>query len=269
MEQKKITIPDLQRMKKEGKKITMLTAYDYPFASLLDRAAIDIVLVGDSLAMTALGYDSTVFVTMDEMLHHARAVRRAVRFALLVGDMPFMSYQVSQTEAVRNAGRFIKEAGCDAVKLEWMPGIDKVAKAIVDSGIAVMGHTGLTPQTAVKLGGFVVQGKTKESAKRILNSAIALEKAGCFSCVLECIPAELARQITTQLSIPTIGIGAGRYCDGQVLVTDDMLGLFEKFRPKFVKRYADLSSQVLRALSSYKEEVTSGRFPTKEHSFLV
>lgn len=267
MERKKVTIPDLHRMKKEGRPITMLTAYDYNIASLIDKGGIDMVLVGDSLGMVALGYDSTAPVTMDEMLHHAKAVRRAVKYALLVGDMPFMSYQVSVDEAVRNAGRFLKEAGCEAIKLEWVPGIEKVAKAISDAGIAVMGHVGLTPQSASKLGGFVVQGKTKESAKIVYDSSIALEEAGCFTCVLECIPTALAKSITNKLSIPTIGIGAGPYCDGQVLVTDDMLGLFERFKPRFVKRYQNLSSQILKALSSYKEEVISKRFPTEEYSF--
>lgn len=267
MERKKITIQDLQRMKKEGKKLTMLTAYDYNIASLIDRAGIELILVGDSLGMVALGYDSTVPVTMDEMLHHAKAVRRAVKYALLVGDMPFMSYQAGVYDAVKNAGRFLKEAGCEAVKLEWMPGIERIARAISDAGIAVMGHVGLTPQSAVKLGGFVVQGKTKESAKRVYDSSIALEKAGCFSCVLECIPMPLAKKITAKLSIPTVGIGAGPYCDGQVLVTDDMLGLFERFKPRFVKRYQDLSGYILKALSAYKKEVVCERFPAKEHSF--
>lgn len=267
MERKKITIPDLRRMKKEGKKLTMLTAYDYNIASLIDRAGIELILVGDSLGMVALGYDSTAPVTMDEMLHHAKAVRRAVKYALLVGDMPFMSYQAGVYDAVKNAGRFLKEAGCEAVKLEWMPGIERVARAISDAGIAVMGHVGLTPQSASKLGGFVVQGKTKESAKRVYDSSIALEEAGCFSCVLECIPMPLAKKITAKLSIPTIGIGAGPHCDGQVLVTDDMLGLFERFKPRFVKRYQNLSGHILKALSTYKEEVVCERFPAKEHSF--
>lgn len=267
MEGKKITIPQLQRMKKEGRKITMLTAYDYSIASIIDEAGIDIILVGDSLGMVVLGYDSTAPVTMDEMLHHAKAVRRAVKYGLLVGDMPFMSYQLSAEDAVRNAGRFIKEAGCDAIKLEWMPGIENIARSISDAGIAVMGHVGLTPQSSVKLGGFVVQGKTPDSEKRIYDSSIALQDAGCFACVLECIPSKLTKKITSKLSIPTIGIGAGVDCDGQVLVTNDMLGLFTKFKPKFVKRYATLSESILKAVSTYKEEVITRRFPAKEHLF--
>lgn len=269
MERKKITISDILQMKQEEKKITMLTAYDYPLASLVDKAEIEIVLVGDSLGNVVLGYETTVPVTMDEMLHHTKAVRRAIKYALLVGDMPFMSYNVSREEAIRNAGRFIKEAGCDAVKLEWFKGVVEITKALVNSGIPVMGHIGLTPQTAASLGGFKVRGKDAEAAKGLIESAIKLEEAGCFSIVLECIPDKVAQLISEKVGIPTIGIGAGPYCDGQVLVTHDMLGLFERFVPKFVKQYVNLSEQILAALKKYKEEVITGKFPTKEFSFSI
>ncbi|MFH0838892.1 MAG: 3-methyl-2-oxobutanoate hydroxymethyltransferase [Candidatus Omnitrophota bacterium] len=269
MERKKITIPGIQIKKEQKKKITMLTAYDYPTALLIDRAGIDMILVGDSVGMVVLGYDSTVPVTMDEMMHHAKAVRRAVNYALVVGDMPFMSYHVSKEEAIANAGRFMKEAGCDAVKLEWVNNVAEITKAIVDSGIPVMGHIGLTPQTASQLGGFKVQGKDATAAKKLLNAAEALEKAGCFSIVLECIPEQISDIITDALKIPTIGIGAGAGCDGQVLVTYDMLGLFERFTPKFVKQYANLSPGIYKAVVAYKEEVEALQFPSKEHTFFI
>jgi 3-methyl-2-oxobutanoate hydroxymethyltransferase len=269
MKRKKTTITDLQQMKQEGKKITMLTAYDYPLANLVDRAEIDIVLVGDSVGNVVLGYETTVPVTMDEMLHHTKAVRRAIKYALLVGDMPFMSYNVSKEEAIKNAGRFIKEAGCDAVKLEHFKGIIGITEALIYSGIPVMGHIGLTPQTAASLGGFKVRGKDAEAAKGLIESATTLEEAGCFSIVLECIPDKVAQMITEKVNIPTIGIGAGPYCDGQVLVTHDMLGLFERFVPKFVKQYVNLSEQILAALKKYREEVITGKFPTREYSFSI
>ncbi len=268
MDRKKISIPDLHNKKKEGRKITMLTAYDYPVAKLVDDAGIDMILVGDSLGMVVLGYDSTVPVTMDDMIHHCKAVRRATKYAFLVGDMPFMSFQVSVEEAVRNAGRFLKEAGCDAIKLETAePCVLQAAKAIFEAGIPVLGHLGLTPQSATKLGGLKVQGKDAEAAKKIIDSALALEEAGCFAIVLECIPDELAKIITQRLSVPTIGIGAGKDCDGQVLVINDMLGLFERFLPKFVKQYVKLAPQILNAVKQYKEEVESGKFPGPEHTF--
>ncbi|MCM8773818.1 MAG: 3-methyl-2-oxobutanoate hydroxymethyltransferase [Candidatus Omnitrophica bacterium] len=269
MERRKITIPDILEMKRRKQKITMLTAYDYPFASLIDQAEIDIILVGDSLGNVILGYDSTVPVTMEEMLHHTKAVRRAVRFALLVGDMPFMSFNIYKESAIRNAGRFIKEAGCDAVKLEWFSGCIEMTKAIINSGIPVMGHIGLTPQTTAQFGGFKVRGKDAETAKKLIEEAILLEEAGCFSIVLECIPDRLAKIITEKLKIPTIGIGAGPFSDGQVLVTHDMVGLFERFRPKFVKQYINLSLQILEAIKKFKEEVIQEKFPTKEHSFTI
>ncbi|MCM8783826.1 MAG: 3-methyl-2-oxobutanoate hydroxymethyltransferase [Candidatus Omnitrophica bacterium] len=267
MDKKKMTIPDIMQMKIKKNKITMLTAYDFPLASFIDRAGIDIILVGDSLGMVVLGYESTIPVTMEEMLHHAKAVRRAVKYALLVGDMPYMSFHKSKEEAIYNAGRFIKEAGCDAVKLEYYPGVIEITKAIVSAGIPVMGHIGLTPQTAVQLGGFKVQGKDAETARALKETAISFEKAGCFSIVLECIPDSVAKIITEELKIPTIGIGAGSYCDGQVLVTHDMLGLFERFLPKFAKQYINLGSKIIDAVKNFKEEVEKGIFPGKEHSF--
>lgn len=269
MDRKKVTITDLQEKKRDGRKITMLTAYDYPTAKLVDDAGIDCTLVGDSLGMVVLGYDSTVPVTMDEMIHHAKAVRRGTRYAFLIGDMPFMSYQVSAEEAVRNAGRFMKEAGCDAVKLEGGDEVLGVTRAIVDAGIPVLGHLGLTPQTVSKLGGYRIQGKDAEGARKILDQALRLEQSGCFALVLECVPDKVARMITAKLKIPTIGIGAGADCDGQVLVTNDMIGLFDRFVPKFVKQYARLSAVISEAFGKYREEVEKGVFPGKEHSFAM
>lgn len=270
MDRKKVSIPDLQKKKQDGQKITMLTAYDYPIAKLVDDAGIDMILVGDSVGMVVLGYESTVPVTMDEMIHHCKAVRRATRYAFLVGDMPFMSFQTSEDEAVRNAGRFLKEAGCDAIKLETAePRVLKVTKAIIEAGIPVLGHLGLTPQSATKLGGLRVQGKDAEAAKRIIDSALALQEAGCFAIVLECIPDELANSIRGKLRIPTIGIGAGKDCDGQVLVINDMIGLFERFLPKFVKQYVKLTPIISEAIKKYKEEVEGGKFPGPEHTFGV
>lgn len=269
MERKKITIPDIQRKRQEGKKITLLTAYDYPSGRLIDEAGVDIILIGDSLAMTVLGYESTVPVTMDEMIHHSRAAKRGVRYALLVGDMPFMTYNIGEKETVKNAGRFIKEGGCGAVKIEGGTEMTGVVKTLVKAGIPVLGHIGLTPQTATQLGGFRVQGKDAKSARRLLDSAVALEKAGCFAIVLECVPDKLAKLITEKLGIPTIGIGAGPYCDGQALVTNDMIGLFDRFTPRFVKKYADLWPLLLNAFKRYKDEVEGGKFPTEEHSFTM
>lgn len=266
---KKVSIPDLTAKKQQGKKITMLTAYDYPLAGLIDKAEIDMILVGDSVGMVVLGYESTVPVTMEEMIHHTKAVRRAVRYAFLVGDMPFMSYQVSAEEAVRNAGRFLKEGGCDAVKLEGGADVLDKIKAIIAAGIPVQGHLGLTPQSATKLGGLKVQGKDAAGAQKILDDARRLEGAGCFSIILECVPDELAKAITQKVAVPTIGIGAGPWCDGQVLVTHDMVGLFERFTPKFVKKYANVSEGMLQAFKKYKEEVKALKFPGAEHSFTM
>jgi 3-methyl-2-oxobutanoate hydroxymethyltransferase len=264
---KKLTIQDIVMMKKNNDRISMLTAYDAGFAGLIDAAGIDMILVGDSLGNVLLGYGSTIPVTMEEMLHHCRAASRGVKRAVLVGDMPFMSYQVSESEAITNAGRFLKEAGCDAVKLEGGTEMCDKVKAIVRAGIPVMGHIGLTPQTASQLGGYKVQGKDAESARRLLQSARDLEAAGVFALVMECIPAQLSEAITTSVSIPTIGIGAGPYCDGQVLVTYDMIGMFEKFIPSFVKQYENLAPQIREAVVAYHDEVKNGTFPAEEQSF--
>ena len=269
MDRKKITPVDIQAMKNEGKKISMLTAYDYPMALLEDRAGIDIILVGDSLGMTVLGYENTIPVTMDEMIHHTKAVTRGAKYALVIGDMPFMSYNTSEREAILNAGRFIKEGGADAVKLEGGASVKDVVRAIVRAGIPVMGHIGLTPQTISMLGGFKVQGKDAQAAQRIIDDALLLEDAGTFSVLLEAIPAPIAKRITERLRVPTIGIGAGIHCGGQVLVVHDMLGLFDRFTPRFVKRYVNLSELMLKAFASYKEEVLKGEFPTDEHSFHI
>lgn len=266
MHNMKLSAPDIIA-KKGVEKITMLTAYDASFARLLESAEVDMLLVGDSVGMVVLGYDSTVPVTMDEMIHHAKAVRRGAPATMLVGDMPFLSYQVSKQAAIANAGRFFKEAGCDAVKLEGGREVCEAVRAIVDAGMPVMGHIGLTPQTAGKLGGFKVQGKDVQSARRLLKEARALEEAGVFSLVLECIPVGLARLISEELRIPTIGIGAGVCCDGQVLVTHDLLGLFEKFMPSFVKNYINLAPEIKKAVSSFVTEVKDETFPDDQHSF--
>lgn len=269
MERKKTTIPDILEKKRQGNKITMLTAYDYPTALLVDRAGIDMILVGDSVGMVVLGYETTVPVTMDEMIHHTKAAARGARFALVVGDMPFMSYNTSERDAIANAGRFIKEAGADAVKLEGGTGVQTVVQAIVRAGIPVMGHIGLTPQTIAQLGGFRVQGKTAEAAKKIIDDARVLEEAGVFSIVLEAIPAEIAGQITQNVSVPTIGIGAGIECDGQVLVYQDMIGLFDRFVPRFVKQYSQVGEIMLDSFRQFKEEVEKGIFPGEQHSFKI
>ncbi len=265
----KITITDLLKKKEQKTPITMLTAYDYPLASIIDNSGIDIILVGDSVAMVVMGHENTLAVTMDEMLHHCRAVSRGVKRALLVGDMPFMSYQISPQDAIRNAGRFIKEGNCDAVKLEGGIKALEAIKAIIKAGIPVMSHIGLTPQSATQLGGFKVQGKSAGAAQRIIDDAMALEDAGCFAVVLECIPNKISEIITSKVKIPTIGIGAGINCDGQVLVSHDILGLYERFTPKFAKKYTDLSLQIKKAIVEYKDEVESGKFPGKEHSFSI
>jgi len=266
--EKKVTVQDILSLKGK-RKITMLTAYDYPLASLMDRAGIDMILVGDSLANVVLGLDSTTKVGMTEMIHHAKAVTRAVKQALVVGDMPYESYQINPDESVKNARRFIEEAGCAAVKLEWFDRCLEVTEEIIKAGIPVMGHIGLTPQTADKLGGFKVQGKDAEAAKRLIDEAAELEKLGCFSIVLECVPDKIAEMITGKLKIPTIGIGAGVDCDGQVLVTHDLLGLFDRFKPKFVKQYINLSPLIQKAVEEYKNDVIARKFPAKEHSFTI
>jgi len=247
---KRKTIHDILVKKKSKQKIIMLTAYDYAMANYIDQADVDIILVGDSLANVVLGLESTQDVGMTEMIHHAKAVNRAVRQAMLVGDMPYESYQIDMTQSVKNAQRFVDEAGCNAVKLEWFDHCLDVAQSIIQAGIPVMGHVGLTPQTAQDLGGFKVQGKDASSAKKIIKNAVALEQRGCFSIVLECIPAPIASLITEKLSIPTIGIGAGPSCDGQVLVTNDLLGLFDRFHPKFVKQYVNLGESIMQGFAS-------------------
>ncbi len=269
MENKKITIADIQAKKSAGQKITMLTAYDFPLASLVDQAGIDMILVGDSLANVVLGLKSTTEVGMAEMLIFAKAVRRGVNHALVIGDLPYESYQINPGESVNNARRFIAEAGCDAVKLEWFDQCLEVTAEILKAKIPVMGHIGLTPQTAEKLGGFKVQGKDAQAAKRLIEQAKDLERLGCFSIVLECVPDQVAQLITQQLTIPTIGIGAGINCDGQVLVIHDLLGLFERYKPKFVKQYINLSPMILEAIKQYRQEVIEGRFPGQEHSFTI
>ncbi|MDA8169465.1 MAG: 3-methyl-2-oxobutanoate hydroxymethyltransferase [Nitrospiraceae bacterium] len=263
----KVTINTLFRKKSEGGKITMLTAYDYPFARVVDEAGIDIVLVGDSLAMVVQGLENTLPVTMDEMIYHAKMVRRAVSNAMVIGDMPFMSYQASVEDAVRNAGRFLKEAGAEAVKLEGGLELADKVRALSRSDIPVMAHIGLTPQAIHRMGGFKIQGRGEEAAQRLLEEAKGLEEAGAFALLIEAVPMALAQKITKSVSVPTIGIGAGPHCDGQVLVLHDVLGIFERFLPKFAKRYTNLKEESLRAITAFKEDVENGVFPSEEQSF--
>jgi 3-methyl-2-oxobutanoate hydroxymethyltransferase len=263
---KKITTASFRQKKERGEIITMLTAYDYPTALAEDEAGVDSILVGDSLGMVVLGYENTLPVTMDDMLHHARAVARGAKYALLIGDMPFMSYQASTESAVRNAGRFLQEAGMAAVKLEGGRERLDAVRAISGAGIPVMGHLGLTPQSVNQLGGFRPQGRKAAAAKRLIEDAMLLEDAGCFSVVLESVPARLAELVSRRLSIPTIGIGAGVGCDGQVLVTHDLLGLFDRFTPRFVKKYADFHGEMRRAFGEYLVDVKNRSFPGEEHS---
>ena len=259
-------VSDIKALKGR-RKITMLTAYDYPMASAVEKAGIDVILVGDSLANVVLGLDSTKEVTMDQMVYHAKAVRRGAKNTFIVGDMPFEAYQKDVNDAAKNARRFISEAGCDAVKLEWFGQALEAVSAVVRDGISVMGHIGLTPQTADELGGFKVQGKDAGAAKRLIEQARQFEEAGCFCILLECVPDKVAEMITKRAKVPTIGIGAGPYCDGQVLVTHDMLGLFDRYTPKFVKKYASLSDDMTKAFEEYKKDVAMGRFPDEAHSF--
>jgi 3-methyl-2-oxobutanoate hydroxymethyltransferase len=263
---KKITTLALRQKKERGEPIVMLTAYDYPTAMAEDQAGVDVILVGDSLGMVVLGYENTLPVTMEEMLHHSRAVSRGAKSALLVGDLPFMSYQVSAEDALRNAGRFLQQGGMDAVKLEGGRERVDAVQAIIRAGIPVMGHLGLTPQSIHQLGGFRPQGRTASAAKRLLEDALLLEQAGCFSLVLESVSARLAELVSRRLAIPTIGIGAGVGCDGQVLVTHDLLGLFDRFTPKFVKKYANFHAEMQRAFAEFKSDVESKQFPAAEHS---
>jgi 3-methyl-2-oxobutanoate hydroxymethyltransferase len=266
---KKIMIPDLLAMKKDRKKISMVTAYSFPQGQCVDEAGIDIILVGDSLGMVELGYKDTVPVTMDEMLNHTKAVMRAVRRAHVVGDMPFMSYNISREQAITNAGILYKDGGCDSVKLEGGQEMAATVNAIVKAGIPVFGHIGLTPQTAGMLGGFKVQGKSLDAARKVMDDAVALEEAGVFAIVLEAIPRQLAALITERLTIPTIGIGGGLDCDGQVLVLHDMVGMFRRFTPKFVKVYADVYTVQLEAVKKYVAEVQGKAFPAEENTFTM
>ncbi|MGI6413335.1 MAG: 3-methyl-2-oxobutanoate hydroxymethyltransferase [Syntrophomonadaceae bacterium] len=265
----RISTLSLKEKKNKGEKISMLTAYDYPMAAMLDEAGIDMLLVGDSLGNVVLGYENTLSVTMDDMVHHCKAVVRATRNAMVVADMPFLSYHVSIPEAVRNAGRLIQEAGAQAVKLEGGTERMDTVKAILDAQIPVMGHIGLTPQSVYQFGGFKVQGKDLETARKLVRDAKAYEQAGAFSIVLECVPAQLAKRITEEIAIPTIGIGAGAHCDGQVLVVNDMLGMYTGFVPKFVKKFANLQPVILEAVKNYINEVQQGTFPGDEHSFTI
>ena len=263
----KITVPHILKMKQRGERISCLTAYDYSFARILDEAGVEMLLVGDSLGCVVQGGANTLAVTMDEMIYHTRLVARGRKRALVIGDMPFMSYQTGKDDALRNAGRFFKEAGAEAIKLEGGVAVQDAIRAIVDAGMPVMGHIGLTPQSVHQFGGYKIQGREKQRREALLRDAMAVEQAGAFAVVLEGMPEDLAGEITDRLAIPTIGIGAGVECDGQVLVIHDMLGLFDDFTPKFVKRYADVKQTMLGAVKEFVGEVKERKFPAAEHSF--
>lgn len=263
----RLSINDIRDMKKRGEKIAMMTAYDYPSARLVEEGGADMILVGDTLGMVVLGYDSTVPVTMDDMIHHTKAVVRGSQHALVVGDMPFMSYQTGWQDAMVNAARFMKDAGCGAVKLEGGVRSAEIAKKLVEAGIPVMGHIGLTPQSVNQFGGFKVQGKTPAAAVQLMHDAQALEQAGAFAIVLELVPAPLAELLTERLSVPTIGIGAGVHCDGQVQVFHDLLGMYDAFVPKHARRYAEVGAAIRDAVAKYTADVKSGAFPTAKESF--
>ena len=265
----KKTVSTLQQAKENGQKITMLTAYDYSTAKLMDEAGIDMILVGDSLGNVILGYEDTISVTMEDMIHHGAAVSRGVKETMVVVDMPFMSYQISVEEAVTNAGRLMKEGRANAVKLEGGKSVCPQIKAITQAGIPVVAHLGLTPQSINALGGYKVQGKSEDAAKKLLEDALAVQEAGAFALVLECVPTKLASLITKKLTIPTIGVGAGNECDGQVLVYQDMLGMFSDYVPKFVKQFAQVGEIMKKAFSDYKEEVASGAFPAEKNSYKI
>jgi len=269
MERKKVTVLDLQRKREEGEKITMLTAFDYATGKIADEAGIDVLLVGDSLGMVILGREHTVSVTMEEVLHHCEGVARGARHPLLVGDMPFMSYQVDVKEAIRNAGRFLKEGSMDVVKIEGGREMADTVKAIVNAGVPVMGHIGLTPQHISKLGGYRIQGKDVASARALIDDGLALEDAGLFCLSLEAVPAPVARLITERVQIPTIGIGSGPHCDGQTLLIYDLVGLFDRFVPKYVKQYAKIGPLMLEAVKTYRQEVMEGVFPDADHSYAM
>ncbi len=266
-ERRKVSVTTFKRMKAEGKKIVMVTSYDYPTAAIADEVGVDSILVGDSYGMVVLGYDNTIPVTVDELLPVCRAVRRGATHPLLIGDLPFMSFQASTAEAVRNAGRFVKEGGMEAVKVEGGRDVSPIIKAIARAGIPVLGHIGVTPQTATLQGGYRVQGKSPASASQLVDDAVSLEKAGAFGIVLEMVTEEAAQAITEKVSIPTIGIGSGRFCNGQVLVIHDIIGLYSKFTPKFAKRYADVSAIIKQSLEKYTDEVRSGDFPAEQNIF--
>ena len=269
MERKPITTSTIRQMKEEGRPITMITAYDYAMARNVDEAGIDMILVGDSVGNVMLGYSSTIPVTMDAMIHHTQAVVRGAKYALVVGDMPFMSYQASEAEGLQNAGRFLKEGGCAAIKLEGGSEICPLVKKMVTAGIPVMGHIGLTPQSVNQFGGFKVQGKDIAAAQKLIDDAKALEAAGAFSIVLECVPAALAAKVSEMISIPTIGIGAGNGCGGQVLVCNDLLGFSNGFTPKFAKKYRNLHQEIVGAVSEYISDVRDRSFPAPEHAFKI
>ncbi len=267
MDGKKITVSDLMEKKRSGKKITMITAYDYPTAQMVDEAGIDMILVGDSVGVVVLGYPSTVPLSMEEMLHHTKAVTRGVKSVFVVADMPFMSYQTSVEKAVENAGRLVKDGGCDAVKLEGGSELVLAVKAIANAGIPVCPHIGLTPQTAIRLSGLNLQAKDAKSARNLIATAKELEEAGASMMVMVCIPEILASKITKELRIPTIGLGAGRYCDGQVLVYHDTVGLFARPIPNYKKQYINVGPMIIDALKNYRREVEEGRFPREEQTF--
>jgi 3-methyl-2-oxobutanoate hydroxymethyltransferase len=267
MAKQKVTIPQLKKWKGQTKKFTMITAYDVLMARVIDKSPVETILVGDSMGMVVYGYDGTVPVTMEQIIQHTKAVVKGAPNTLIIGDMPFGSYNVSVEDAMRNANRIIKEGGADAIKLEGGKNFARIVEAMVNGGIPVMGHIGLTPQTVGQLGGFKVQGKDAEAAKQLLEDAKALEQAGAFAIVLECVPAPVAKILTEELTIPTMGIGAGPFCDAQVLVTQDMLGMFDRFVPKFVKQYAQLNKQMDDALNTFYQEVQDNVFPGPEHSF--
>jgi len=269
MANKKFTVSSFLKAKENGEKISMLTAYDYSTAKLLDEAGIDSLLVGDSLGMVMLGYENTLQVTVDDMIHHCRAVAKGAKRAMVIGDMPFLSYHVSIEDSIKNAGRIVQEGGAHAVKLEGGREIIDKVKSIVNAQIPVIGHLGLTPQSINMFGGFKVQGKNEEQARKIIEDSLLLQEAGVFAIVLECVPEMLAKLVSEKLRIPTIGIGAGKYCDGQVLVTQDMLGMYTDFVPKFVKQYSNLCDAIKESAKGYIHEIKEGEFPAKEHTFSI
>jgi 3-methyl-2-oxobutanoate hydroxymethyltransferase len=267
MSLQKMTAKKIIEKKHRGEKIITITSYDYSIAKIIDECGFDLILVGDSLSMVVLGYKNTLSVTMDEMIHHTKAVSRGISNAMLVGDMPFLSYKIDNKEAVKNAGRFIQEGGAEGVKVEGGTEICPIIRKIIDADIQVMGHIGLTPQAIYQFGGFMVQGKTIEAAKKLVLDAKNLENEGVFSIVLESIPWQIAKLITKSINIPTIGIGAGPYCDGQIIVINDMLGIFTDFKPKFLKYFGDIGENIRKALKSYSDEVKKGKYPDQEHSY--